>query len=69
MLTVAKVYKEVWFPRVGEELLVHCENTNDHYPFAVTVLKDDTVVSHVTREISRVCWFFLKKEWNTIIEG
>ena len=40
--------------RVGEELPVHCENANDHDPFAIAacvVLKDDTIISHVPREI------------------
>ena len=63
MLTVAMVYKEVWSPHVGEELPVQCENTNDHDPFVVAVLKDDTLVSHVPREIHvyKVCWFILQK--------
>jgi hypothetical protein len=60
------VYKEVWSPRVGEELAVHCESGNNHDPFAVAVWKDDTIVGHVPREISRVCWFFLQNSVSEI---
>ena len=55
------IYKEVWSLRVGEELPVHCESDNDHDPFALAVLKDDTIIGHVPWEISRVCCFFLQK--------
>lgn len=46
------IFKEVWSPPVGEELPVHCESNNDHDPFAVAVLKDNTIFCHVTRNIS-----------------
>ena len=51
---------EVWFLHIEEELPVHCENDNDHDPFAVTIPKDDTIVGHVLWEISQL--FFLHRK-------
>ena len=48
-------------PYIGEELPVQREVNNIHDDFAVAVLKNSSVVSHVPREISRVCWYFLHK--------
>ena len=34
---------------------------NIHDRFAITVLKDGTIVGHALREIFRVCWYFLRR--------
>ena len=42
------------------------ENTNLHNPFAVKVLKSETIVSHLPRSISSVCSLFLERRINII---
>ena len=56
------IYKEVWCPHVGEELPVHCESDNDHDPFVVAMLKDDTTVGQVPRKIPKFV-VFSPKVW------
>ena len=53
------IYKSVWTPFIGEELVVEAEDGNEHDKNAVAVMKDGCVVRHVPC-ISRVSWFFLK---------
>ena len=52
------IYKSVWIPFIGEELVVEAEDSNKH---AVAVMKDGCVVGHVPHCVSRVSWFFLKR--------
>ena len=56
------IYKTIWMPYTGERLGVEREggNTNDSY--AVSIIKDDLIVGHVPREMSRICWHFLGHE-------
>ena len=57
---------------IGEELPVQREVNNIHDDIAVAVLKNGNTVSHVPREISRVCWYFLHKsgsEMTCIVNG
>ena len=66
------VYKAAWSPYIGEELPVQREVNNIHDDFAVAVLKNGNTVGHVSREISRVCWYFLHKsgsEMTRIVNG
>ena len=66
------VYKAAWSPYIGEELPVQCEVNNIHDDFAVAVLMNSNTASHVPREISRVCWYFLHKsgsEMTCIVSG
>ena len=55
------VYKDVWTPYLNEELQLQREAGNEHDQHAVAVVKSSTVVGHVPRTISRVCWFFLRR--------
>ena len=59
------VYKSVWTPFIGEELICHQESGNRSDPFAVAVLKpaasdSSMVVGHVPRKISAACSVFLE---------
>ena len=54
------VYKRMWTPLIGELLQTVAEAGNGHDRFAVAVEKDDDVVGHVPREISKVAWFFIQ---------
>ena len=54
------VYKNIWAPFAGEQLSLQAEEDNEHDKYAVAVLKDDYVVGHVPRAISRLFHFFLQ---------
>ena len=54
------IYEEVWSSVIGEVLV--CRDTqNRHDPFAVATCKGMTVVGHVPRWISAICYVFLEK--------
>ena len=53
------IYKDVWSPVIGDELLVEVEEHNTFNEFAVAVMKNSSVVSHVT---SKICLFFFKTD-------
>ena len=55
------VYKDQWAPVVGETLMCEREFGNIHDPYAVSVVRDITIVGHVPRKISCLCFFFLKR--------
>lgn len=59
VVTGHHVYKSIWTPGMNEVLQVQRETTNEHDQYAVAVLKSGTIVGHVPRSISRICWFFL----------
>ena len=44
------VYKDYWEAATGEVLGRREESTNIHDPFAVTILKGDSVVGHVPQQ-------------------
>ena len=48
-----------WSPFIGESLNTQMEQDNVHGKYAVKVLKNQAVVGHVSREISRYCSFVL----------
>ena len=54
------IYKQIWWPLVGEILTLEWEEGNNHDKFAVSLLKDATVFWHVPREFSLVFWHFLR---------
>ena len=58
------VYKAVWIPVIGEELLLRAEDNNEHDNHAVAVIKGSNVICHILWSISTAAWFFLKREGN-----
>ena len=54
------IYKHLWRLLVGEMLTLEQEEGNNHDKFAVSLLKDATVIGHVPRKFSRVFWHFLR---------
>ena len=48
------IYKHIWRPLVWEVLTLEREEGKNHDKFAVSLLKNATVVGHVPREFSRV---------------
>ena len=55
------IYKALWTPSIGEELLVEREDGNQHDDHAVAVIKNGDIVGHMPRSFSRVSWFFLER--------
>ena len=55
------IYKDLWDASIGDDTLREREPFNDANQYGVAVLKDDTVVSHIPRKISRICSLFLAR--------
>ena len=57
------VYQHIWTPHVGEKATMIREPGNEHDRFAVAVLEEDTLcaVGHLPQEISRECFFFIRR--------
>ena len=49
------VYKDIWTPTLGEKLSMAMEPENHHDICAVKDLKENKVVGHVSRDISKYC--------------
>ena len=56
----AHVYKDVWTPVIGEELISQHELGNLRDPFIVSLVKGTTIVGHMPRKISAICSMFLQ---------
>ena len=54
-------YKVVWEASVEESLRCKWEAGNPHDPYAVSVLKGETIVGHVPRFMSSICCMFLHR--------
>ena len=57
-------YTALWTPTIGEVLLVKPEPTNEKDSNAVAVLKDDSIVGHVPRNLSPRLRHFLRRDVN-----
>ena len=55
------VYMSLWMPGISEELSTVWETSNTHDRFAVAIRKGTLTIGHVSAEISKVCWFFLRR--------
>jgi len=40
------IYKAIWTPEIGETLWCEQKRSNHEDPYAVSVMKDDTIVGH-----------------------
>ena len=58
------VYKDIWEANVGEELECVKERRNEKDRYAVAVVKNDTIIGHLPRKISKVCSLFLRRGGN-----
>ena len=52
------VFKSVWTPTGGELLTVNPEPGNEFDRYALAVCKGETVVGHMPRKISQICWYW-----------
>ena len=48
-------YKDIWTPVSGEILGTAMEPENAHDKYAEKVLKENTIVRHISRDISKYC--------------
>lgn len=55
------VYKTIWEAAVGEVLSCRREPTNSADRYAVAVLKEETIIGHLARKMSKVCSLFLRR--------
>lgn len=53
------VYYTIWHVVNGEELMCEREPSNRRDRYAVAVIKEDEIIGHLPREISRICSLFL----------
>ena len=55
------VYKEVWSPNIGESFMCFAEVENIHDRKAIVVTcVEGFVIGHLPREISSLCFHFIK---------
>ena len=54
------VYQVIWEATIGETLNCVREPQNFHDRYAVAVTRNETVIGHLPKKISRVCSLFLR---------
>ena len=55
------MYKDIWSPVLSEALMCELEFGNVHDPYAVAVKTSTGTVGHITRSISALCHFFIRR--------
>ena len=68
LITGHHVYKNVWTPFIGEKLECEREHDNEQDKFAVKVVKEDAVVGHVPRMISRPLSYIIGNGGVVVVE-
>ena len=54
-------YQSIWSATIGEQFPCVCEPLNVMDGYAVAVKKDDTVIGHLPKKVSRICSLFLRR--------
>ena len=54
-ITGHHICKNIWTPILEEKLATVKEKNNPHDKFAVAVVKDDQIVGHMPKDISKLC--------------
>lgn len=54
------IYKAIWSPRNHELLVAKQETNNPHDQYAIAAYKQESVVGHLPKEISRFTWFIIR---------
>jgi len=54
-------YCNIWDAVIGKEVECVREPLNENDRYAVVVIKDDIIIGHLPRNISRVCSLFLRR--------
>ena len=55
------IYQQLWTAAVGEHLTCQRERGNTADAYAVSVIKDGTIVGHLPRRISCACTLFMRR--------
>ena len=55
------IYKDIWSSTVGEHLTCERETLNSTDRYTVAVLKDDVIIGHLPRVLSRICSLFIAR--------
>ena len=55
------IYQQLWTAAVGEDLTCQRERGNTADAYAVSVIKDGTIVGHLPRRISCACTLFMRR--------
>ena len=62
------IYKNVWTLSIGESLSLALESGNSYDRFAVSLVKDERVVGHMPREVSRIFFYFMQCHGTIAVE-
>ena len=54
------VYKRDWKPDIGDIFETEVEDFDDHDRYAVAVQVDGDTVGHLPKEVSKICYFFIR---------
>lgn len=60
------IYQDVWLPVIGEELHCHRETANMVDRYAVAVTKNDQIVGHLPKKISKLASLFIRRGGNIV---
>ena len=63
------VYKGIWNAAIGEVLVCEREPHNVEDRYAIAVKKDETVIGHLPRNLSRVCSLFVRRGSGRLSRG
>ena len=55
------MYKAIYVAVVGEELVRRREPTNSADRYVIAVLKEETIVGHLSRKMFKLCCLFLRR--------
>ena len=55
------VYGKIWSATIGEKLVCKRQISNVIDRYAVSVVKDDVIVGHLPKKISKICSLFLRR--------
>ena len=55
------IYQDQWEAAIGEELECHHERGNAADAYAVSVMREGTIIGHLPRKISRLCTLFIRR--------
>ena len=58
------VYQTIWDAVVGGTLECRRQPLNEHDTYAVAVIKDDMIIGHLPRKVSRLCSLFFASRWS-----
>ena len=62
------IYKAIWNCAIHEVLVCDQESNNNEDSCAVAVKLGGTIIGHVPRDISRICWYFLERDGAVLFE-